>query len=282
VPREPKHSEQKKAGYAVLFVTVDGAAPGVGNGMMRPPFRTVATPGEFQTGSDPSLTWKDVAWLRSIVRMPIVLKGIIDPASDDRRASRGHRQGRRTVPVLLDGGLAARSLEASALAGAVKRADSCCGVLQRGVQGISGDGHPPMTSPTVRQPATGSARPTRRAVLTARLIVATAMVLTARAGPPDSHAAEKCIMNTTERRKAKRREETFIVSLIVTSPLELEGHTVNLSREGVLLTAQGRIHVILDMKGQQYHGVLVRARPADGGKTAYAIQLTDTLETEQA
>jgi 2-oxo-4-hydroxy-4-carboxy--5-ureidoimidazoline (OHCU) decarboxylase len=56
---------------------------------------------------------------------------------------------------------------------------------------------------------------------------------------------------------------------------------VNLSREGVLLTAQGKIHVILDMKGQHYHGVLVRAHPADGGKTAYAIQLTDTVETEQ-
>jgi hypothetical protein len=89
-------------------------------------------------------------------------------------------------------------------------------------------------------------------------------------------------MNPTERRKAERREETFIVSLIVTSPLELEGHTVNLSREGVLLTAQGKIPVILNMKGQHYRGVLVRAHPADGGKTAYAIQLTETVETEHA
>jgi hypothetical protein len=88
-------------------------------------------------------------------------------------------------------------------------------------------------------------------------------------------------MNKPEHRKAERREETFVVSLAVAAPLELEGHTVNLSSDGVLLTAQGKIQVILDMKGQQYLGVLVRAVPVDGGKTAYAIQLTETLETER-
>jgi hypothetical protein len=89
-------------------------------------------------------------------------------------------------------------------------------------------------------------------------------------------------MNEPRQRKAERREEAFIVSLAVAAPLELEGHTVNLSTAGVLLTAQGKIHVILVMKGQQYRGVLVRANPADDGKTAYAIQLTETVETERA
>jgi len=122
----------EKAGCAVLFVTVDGAAPGVRNGMMRPPFQPVATPGEFQTVSDPSLTWKDIAWLRSIVRIPIVLKGIIDPGDAERAVAEGvngiavSNHGGRTldsvpatidalpavidrvggrVPVLLDGGI---------------------------------------------------------------------------------------------------------------------------------------------------------------------------------
>jgi hypothetical protein len=89
-------------------------------------------------------------------------------------------------------------------------------------------------------------------------------------------------MNTPERRKAERRDETFSVSLTLAVPLELEGHTVNLSRDGVLLTAQGKIHVILGMKGQQYHGVLIRAVPGNDGTMAYAIQLTETVETKEA
>jgi 4-hydroxymandelate oxidase len=52
---------------------------------MRPPFAPIATPGLLHTGSDPSLSWKDIGWLRSLVRIPIVLKGIIDP-EDARRA----------------------------------------------------------------------------------------------------------------------------------------------------------------------------------------------------
>ena len=35
---------------------------------------------------DPSLTWKDVAWLRSVTRLPLVLKGVVR-ADDARRAA---------------------------------------------------------------------------------------------------------------------------------------------------------------------------------------------------
>jgi isopentenyl diphosphate isomerase/L-lactate dehydrogenase-like FMN-dependent dehydrogenase len=49
----------ENAGSKVLFVTVDGAAAGVRNSMMRPPFRPVATPGDLRTDADSSLTWKD-------------------------------------------------------------------------------------------------------------------------------------------------------------------------------------------------------------------------------
>lgn len=100
--------------------------------MMRPPFPPVSTPGELQTGSDPSLMWKDVAWLRSLVRLPIVLKGILDPGDAERAVAEGvdgiavsNHGGRQLdsvpasiealpsvvdrvggrVPVLMDGGI---------------------------------------------------------------------------------------------------------------------------------------------------------------------------------
>jgi 4-hydroxymandelate oxidase len=39
----------------------------------------------FAEKLDPSLTWKDVAWLRSITRLPVLVKGIVRP-DDARRA----------------------------------------------------------------------------------------------------------------------------------------------------------------------------------------------------
>jgi 4-hydroxymandelate oxidase len=90
------------AGCKVLIVTIDGPAPGVRNSLMRPPFTPIATPGEMKTGSDTSLSWKDIAWLRSIVRIPIVLKGIIDP--DD--AARAVAEGVAGISVSNHGGRA--------------------------------------------------------------------------------------------------------------------------------------------------------------------------------
>lgn len=84
-------------------------------------------------------------------------------------------------------------------------------------------------------------------------------------------------MNKPEHRKAERRNETFVVSLAVVAPLELDGRTVNLSAAGVLVTAQGRIRVTLAMKGQLYRGVLVRAVPGNDGTMDYAIELTEIV-----
>jgi 4-hydroxymandelate oxidase len=122
----------ERAGCRVLVVTVDGAAPGVRNVIMRPPFRPTATPGELQTIVDTKLSWKDIAWLRSLVKIPIVLKGILDPRDAERAvaegvdgiivSNHGGRQldsaaatidalpaiadtVRRRIPVLLDGGV---------------------------------------------------------------------------------------------------------------------------------------------------------------------------------
>lgn len=84
-----KARRAEAAGCKVLIVTVDGAAPGVRNSLMRPPFDPVATPGELHTGMDTSLSWKDIAWLKSFVRIPIVLKGIIDPRDAERAVAEG-------------------------------------------------------------------------------------------------------------------------------------------------------------------------------------------------
>lgn len=84
-----KAQRAEAAGCKVMFVTVDGAAAGARNFMMRPPFGPVATPGELRTGADTSLSWKDIAWLRSFVRIPIVVKGIIDPRDAERAVAEG-------------------------------------------------------------------------------------------------------------------------------------------------------------------------------------------------
>ena len=85
-------------------------------------------------------------------------------------------------------------------------------------------------------------------------------------------------MNHPERRKVARRQETVPVSLSVPEPIRLEGQTLNLSTQGVLLTAYGKIPVILGIKGKQYRGSLFRADSLEGNVAAYAIELTDALE----
>ena len=79
----------ENAGCKVLFVTVDTASAGVRNSMMRPPFSSMTTPRDLRSGTDTSLAWKDIAWLRSFVRIPIVLKGIIDPNDAERAVAEG-------------------------------------------------------------------------------------------------------------------------------------------------------------------------------------------------
>jgi 4-hydroxymandelate oxidase len=54
----------------------------------------------FAEKLDPSLTWKDVAWLRSISRLPIVVKGLVRP--DDARRAVDH--GASAIVVSNHGG----------------------------------------------------------------------------------------------------------------------------------------------------------------------------------
>jgi hypothetical protein len=81
-----------------------------------------------------------------------------------------------------------------------------------------------------------------------------------------------------ERRAAERRPEHFPVAVMIEGPIGLDGQTLNLSRLGVLVEAEGKIPVTLTIKGERFQGVLVRAVQAVGsGLMTYAIQLTDCL-----
>ena len=84
-------------------------------------------------------------------------------------------------------------------------------------------------------------------------------------------------MHETERRHVKRREEAFSVSLVTVGHTGITGTTVNFSSEGVLLHAEGRISVILDMKGKTVRGELVSAKPVGPNTTGYAIALDETF-----
>jgi 4-hydroxymandelate oxidase len=79
------------AGYAALCLTVDTPILGARNRQARAGFQMSAdmpTPHLFDTSRHAPgvitpervrLTWDAVAWLRSVTRLPIVLKGILDP-----------------------------------------------------------------------------------------------------------------------------------------------------------------------------------------------------------
>lgn len=45
--------------------------------------------GIYSPALDPSLTWKDLGWLRSIARVPVIIKGILDPEDAARAVSEG-------------------------------------------------------------------------------------------------------------------------------------------------------------------------------------------------
>ena len=67
--------------------------------------------GVYSPIMDPSLNWKDVEWLRSLVKIPVLLKGVLNPDDADRAAREGvagiivsNHGGRNldTVPATID------------------------------------------------------------------------------------------------------------------------------------------------------------------------------------
>ena len=96
------------AGYRALCLTVDTPITGARNRETRaavkqppmPNLKGLAGAGEgdrLHTGSlevfssvlDAALSWKDVEWLRSIAKIPLVLKGVMNPDDADRAAKSG-------------------------------------------------------------------------------------------------------------------------------------------------------------------------------------------------
>jgi 4-hydroxymandelate oxidase len=94
----------EQAGCQALCLTVDTPVLGPRNRQARAKFQLppgVTTPHLFDIGRgkqeimDPrrvAVTWKDVEWLRSVARVPVLLKGILDP-DDAERAVQSGAQG---------------------------------------------------------------------------------------------------------------------------------------------------------------------------------------------
>ena len=94
------------AGYQALVVTVDTPVLGPRYRELRakfsPPERSNLRGLKSATGAhrpteesifsislDPKLTWKDIDWLRSITRLPVLLKGVQNPADAERAVEAG-------------------------------------------------------------------------------------------------------------------------------------------------------------------------------------------------
>lgn len=116
------------AGFKALCVTVDtpvfGArdrqaragyelAPGLTRPHLPPPRKSSSTaPFEVFPGwNDPSLTWRDIAWLSSQVKIPVLIKGVLDASDAERAVQEGvagilvSNHGARnldTVPATID------------------------------------------------------------------------------------------------------------------------------------------------------------------------------------
>jgi len=73
------------AGCRVLCVTVDSPTTGARNRASRAQFTVPLGVPNFTGGRiDRRLTWKDLDWLRSLSRLPVVLKGLLSPEDAER------------------------------------------------------------------------------------------------------------------------------------------------------------------------------------------------------
>jgi 4-hydroxymandelate oxidase len=105
------------AGCQALCVTVDTPTFGIRNRQQRAGFSYQSLPADVSTPYLPasfspiSVTWKDIDWLGSFCRIPILLKGVLDPDDADEAVKQGaagvivsNHGGRNldTVPASMD------------------------------------------------------------------------------------------------------------------------------------------------------------------------------------
>ncbi len=90
-------------------------------------------------------------------------------------------------------------------------------------------------------------------------------------------------MRDVRPRRTRRRDlDCPVVVTLADEVVKLTWHTLNVSTDGVLLEALGRISVRVNIKGTTYHGHLVRAFPTEAETTAYAIALDEAFEAFDA
>jgi 4-hydroxymandelate oxidase len=105
VPTFGARDRQAKAKYEL--------APGLSRPHLPPPGKTSDTGGSqvFPDWTEPALTWRDIGWLSSIVRIPVLLKGVLNPDDAERAVQEGvagiivsNHGGRNldTVPATVD------------------------------------------------------------------------------------------------------------------------------------------------------------------------------------
>lgn len=119
VSKDREHSKAlvervQAAGAKALCVTVDSPLDGPRNRQMRTPFklppgvgyphyfgvRQQVAPPTLDQVEPANLTWKDIEWLRSFCRVPMLLKGVMSPADADT----GIRAGADGIVVSNHGG----------------------------------------------------------------------------------------------------------------------------------------------------------------------------------
>jgi len=88
-------------------------------------------------------------------------------------------------------------------------------------------------------------------------------------------------MNQEDKRRSGRKDVQTRIAMMMAAG-SLEGETVNLSQEGVLLQAEGHISVYLKIEGTEYRGKLVRVTPINSGTLSYAIELDAPMEEDPA
>lgn len=83
----PRQGARPKVTLTALrtLVEMSTRVPGPLAQNLRSPVPRAAVETFLDVFADPTLTWKDLGWLRSITRLPIVLKGVLHP--DDARAA---------------------------------------------------------------------------------------------------------------------------------------------------------------------------------------------------
>lgn len=85
-----------------------------------------------------------------------------------------------------------------------------------------------------------------------------------------------------ERRRSKRLPAGFPVAVLSAESPGLHGQAIDMSREGVFLSAWGHLTLVLGINGKTYRGRLVRLLPDEDGMPGYAVELEERMDMHPA